>query len=413
MPRPDLDLAARLFDTLYRNSFDGVGITRDTYGSGEQRAHDLIAATARELDLETAQDAALNLYVTLPGRDRDAPRAMTGSHLDSVPAGGNFDGAAGVIAGISVLAGWRRAGYVPSRDVVVMGVRAEESTWFPYSYLGSKAAFGKVARSILELKRSDTQRSLGEHLTECGGSPEQFGRAYLEPGRIARFIELHIEQGPVLVEAGIAIGIVTGIRGSFRYRDARAVGAYAHSGAVPRRNRRDAVRAAALLITALDEDWRRLEEGGRDLAITIGKLSTNPAQHAFSKVAGEIDICIDVRSLEARTLGEVDALLAQRVREIGAATNVSIVLGERSGSDPALMDATIQSEMGAAAKRRGIATRMMASGAGHDSAVFAQMGVPTGMIFVRNDFGSHNPDERMEMADFELGAVLLADMLSK
>ncbi|GGX21924.1 Zn-dependent hydrolase [Pigmentiphaga litoralis] len=412
LPLPDITLAGTLFDTLRQNSLDGTGITRDSYGKGEQAAHDLIIRTAQSLDLEVAIDGTRNLYVTLPGVDRSAPCTMTGSHLDSVPAGGNYDGAAGVVAGMAVLAGWRAAGLTPPHDMTVMGVRAEESTWFPYSYLGSKGAFGQIdSAAVLALPRSDTGRSLASHLTECGGDPATFGQAWLSPDRIARFVELHIEQGPVLIEAGLPVGVVTGIRGAIRYRDARAVGTYAHSGAVPRRSRHDAVRAAALFIAAIDQDWERLEDAGRDLVITFGKLSTNPAQHAFSKVAGEIDICMDIRSLEPETLIEVDALLARRAAEIADRARVQFVLGERTGSAPAVMDVAIIAQLSDAAKALGIPAMRIASGAGHDAAVFAQNGIPTGMIFVRNDRGSHNPEEAMDMNDFAMGARLLAHAL--
>lgn len=412
VPPPDLALAAALFAQLRRDGHDGVGITRDAYGPGEQRAHDEAERLARALDLEIARDAALNLYLTLPGRDRRAPGVMTGSHLDSVPAGGNYDGAAGVVAGLAVLAGWRAAGFVPPADVTVMAVRAEESTWFPYSYLGSKAAFGLVGRDALQLRRADTGRPLAEHLAECGGDPAAFGGAWLDPARIARFVELHIEQGPVLVDEALPVGIVTGIRGSLRYRDARVLGSYAHSGAVPRAGRRDAVRAAALLVAAIDDDWERLEAQGRDLVVTFGKFSTNPAQHAFSKVAGEVDLCVDVRSQDRAMLDEVDALLDAHARRLAQATGTRIDLGARTGSEPALMDTGIQQALATAAARHGIAARRMASGAGHDAAVFAQRGVPTGMVFVRNDHGSHNPDEHMDMDDFALGTRLLADVLA-
>lgn len=404
-------LARDLFNALQDSSFDGVGITRDAYGPGEQRAHDLIADMAADFNLEIKRDAALNLYVTLPGADRAAPVRMTGSHLDSVPAGGNYDGAAGVVAGMSVLAACRQAGIVPPVDLTVMGIRAEESTWFPYSYLGSKAAFGMVDRGELSMKRQDTGRSLADHIADCGGNPNDFGSAWLNPTDIERFVELHIEQGPVLVEANLPVGVVTGIRGSFRYRDACILGEYAHSGATPRLSRRDAVRAAALWIAAVDADWAEWEKLERDLVITFGKISTNPLVHAFSKVSGQVDLCVDVRSLEAAFLEEMDVLMQRRLAEVAQRTGVTAQLGDRSGSMPAKMDATLQVRMMEMAKMRSIGCRLMASGAGHDAAVFAQRGIATGMIFVRNACGSHNPNEKMDLDDFTQGAQLLADVL--
>jgi N-carbamoyl-L-amino-acid hydrolase len=233
----DTSLAERLFRTLRERSLDTPGVTRASYGPGEQMAHDLVRAESESLGLEVATDAAGNLYATLPGRDRRAPAFVVGSHLDTVPHGGNYDGAAGVVAGLSALAGLRRAGIMPTRDVTVMGIRAEESTWFNASYIGSRAALGLLAPEELDtVRRSDTGRSLGDHLTEAGLDPAALGRkpAHLEPARVHGFIEVHIEQGPLLVERGIPTAIVTGIRGAFRYREARCVGQWAHSGAVPR-----------------------------------------------------------------------------------------------------------------------------------------------------------------------------------
>ncbi|HJS86689.1 MAG TPA: M20/M25/M40 family metallo-hydrolase, partial [Acetobacteraceae bacterium] len=142
---PDIDLAARLFAGLRERGFDGIGITRDAYGPGEQAAHDLVRATAEGLRLETETDPAGNLYMTLPGRDCAAKRIVLGSHLDSVPRGGNYDGAAGVLAGLAVVAGMQAASFTPARDVTVLAVRAEEAgAWFPISYPGSRAALGRL-----------------------------------------------------------------------------------------------------------------------------------------------------------------------------------------------------------------------------------------------------------------------------
>jgi N-carbamoyl-L-amino-acid hydrolase len=124
---PDVELAARLFDALRAKTFDGVGITREAYGTGEQVAHALVRSEAEALGLEIANDAAGNLYMTLPGTDRAAKRIVLGSHLDSVVQGGNYDGAAGVLAGMATVAGMRSAGFQPSRDITVLAIRAEEA----------------------------------------------------------------------------------------------------------------------------------------------------------------------------------------------------------------------------------------------------------------------------------------------
>jgi N-carbamoyl-L-amino-acid hydrolase len=151
---PDVALAERLFDTLRERSFDGVGVTRDAYGPGERMAHALLRGEAAALGLETAADPAGNLLMVLPGADRAAKRVVLGSHLDSVAQGGNFDGAAGVLAGLAAVAGMRRAGFRPARDVVVLANRAEEAgAWFPTSLPGSRAALGRLPAEALEIAR--------------------------------------------------------------------------------------------------------------------------------------------------------------------------------------------------------------------------------------------------------------------
>src|SRR5260221_6816491 len=132
---PDLKLAAALFDSLSSATRRGRGIVRDSYGAGEQAAHDIMRAAAESMGLDVSIDAIGNLMMTLPGRDPAAPRIMMGSHLDSVPQGGNYDGAAGVVAGLSVLSALKQAGTQPPCDLTVMGIRAAESAWFDTGYL--------------------------------------------------------------------------------------------------------------------------------------------------------------------------------------------------------------------------------------------------------------------------------------
>ena len=216
----------------------------------------------------------------------------------------------------------------------------------------------------------------------------------------------------MLVAEATALGIVTGIRGSFRYRAAVCHGAYAHSGATPRAQRRDSVRAVARLITAMDDLWQRHAAMGSDLTVTFGQVSTDPLEAAFSKVAGKVTFALDVRSAEPETLSAVDAALADLIRDIENAEGVRFDLGPRSGSSPAQMDPGLVAALGTAADDACIATRVMACGAGHDAAVFAQMGVPTAMVFVRNENGSHNPDEAMTLDDFAAGAAVVARIVA-
>ncbi len=410
---PDFLLAQALFDGLAEDGAADIGFTRTSYGDGEQRAHDRVRALAETLGLPVHIDAALNLYVTYPGRDRTLPVAMTGSHLDTVPCGGNFDGAAGVVSGLAVFSAWKAAGYVPDCDCVVIAIRAEESAWFPISYPGSKAAFGILPPEALDLTRADSGRSLRSHIEELGGDPDALAAAKpsLDPKNIARFIEVHIEQGPHLINQDLPVGIVTGIRGSTRYRHAAAIGAYAHSGAVPRYARADAVLATSRLLVTLDEEWTGFENEGRDLVITAGCFATEAGRADFSKISGRVDFSIDIRSCEPEMLPVMDDIIKTRTAAIAASSGVAFELGERTGSLPATMDAGLRKRLIDIADVLDIPAIEMASGAGHDAAVFANQGIATAMIFVRNANGSHNPDEAMEFRDFMQATRLLESIL--
>jgi beta-ureidopropionase / N-carbamoyl-L-amino-acid hydrolase len=407
--QPDIKLAATLFDTLDRTTRRGRGIDRDSYGEGEQTAHNLMRITAESLGLETTVDAIGNLLMTLPGRDRRAPRIIVGSHLDSSPQSGNYDGAAGVVAGLCILSAFKGAGQRADCDITVMGIRAEESSWFNISYLGSGGAFGLLDPACLAIKRSDNGKSLEATLIERGFDPEPIRgrRALLEPAAIRAYLELHIEQGPTLVMQNLPAAVVTGIRGCKRFRNARCEGEYAHSGAVNRQYRRDAVAATVSLLHHLESVWLRHEQNGADLTITSGELYTDPKFHAPSKVAGETRFVIDVRSVSEALMEEVADEARRAALRIGAEYRVAFDLGATSDSPAAVMDERLRAGLRAQLRQ----PFEMPSGAGHDAAVFAKMGIPTGMIFVRNDHGSHNPDESMSLDDFEVAAGAMLGLL--
>lgn len=400
---PDVDLADRLFAELRARSFDGVGVTRDAYGPGERMAHALVKEAAEAIGLESKADPVGNLYLTLPGADRGAKQVILGSHLDSVPQGGNFDGAAGVLAGLAAVAGMRRAGFTPARDITVMATRAEEAgAWFPTSYPGSRGALGMLAPDELAVRRMDNGRALADHMREEGFDPgfvERGGRV-LGPDNVAAYLEVHIEQGPVLDAEEVPVGIVTGIPGSRRLRAARVLGEYNHSGGTPRKYRRDAAIALAELAVALDEAWCRLDAEGRPMVCTFCTLATT-AEAGFTKIAGEARFMLDVRSVDLRNCDRLFEVLYDKVAEIEARRGVRFELGAEGGSRPALMDAGVQEGLRRAAGALGIPAKVMASGGGHDAGAFANAGIPSGMLFVRNQNGSHNPHEAMRMEDFE------------
>jgi N-carbamoyl-L-amino-acid hydrolase len=406
---PDAELAAALFAGLRTGSADGEGVTREAYGPGERMAHALVRAAADRIGLVSTVDVAGNLYMTLPGADRTAKRIILGSHLDSVRQGGNYDGAAGVLAGLAAVAGMKRAGFVPGRDITVMAIRAEEAgAWFPVSYPGSRMALGLFKAEGLAIARQDSGRTLAEHMREEGFDPDAVARGEhaIGPHNVAAYLELHIEQGPVLDAERIPVGIVTGIPGSRRLRQARVVGEYNHSGGTPRKYRRDAAAALAELVHRMDEEWCRLEAMGHVLVCTFCTMATTE-QAGFTKIAGEATFQLDVRSVSPHACDLMFEALHRFMVEIEARRGVRFERGPETGSRASPMDAGIRAGLARAAQALGVAHREIASGGGHDAAAFAEAKVPAAMLFVRNQHGSHNPKEDMRMEDFAAACAVV------
>jgi len=402
-------MAEAFFARLAERSRAAPGITRDTYGEGENWGHRVLSEHGERADLHVWRDAAANTYVTLRGRETSRPFVLMGSHLDSVPNGGNFDGAAGVVAGLVTIAALRELGIRPRCDVTTMGIRAEESVWFEVSYIGSRSALGTLPEGALEAKRIDTGRSLAAHIAACGGDPDALreGRRQLDAAGIRAFIEVHIEQAPSLLEAGCPLAICTGIPGNFRYPNARIVGRHDHVG-TPRRFRRDAAMAAASFADTLDRIWAELDAAGTSLAMTFGRFHTNAGVHGMTTVPGEFHFSLDVRSSDPALLARLDEQVSGIIRAIETERKVTFELGERASAAVGKVDPDITGAMTKAAERLGIRSMPLGSPASHDAAAFAAAGVPTAMLFVRNEHGSHNPKEHMEIDDFlDACAVLL------
>jgi beta-ureidopropionase / N-carbamoyl-L-amino-acid hydrolase len=409
LPESLRTFAVETLTQLRDASFDGVGVSRETYGPGETAAMERLETCARQEGLTVEWDAARNLIVRLPGTDGALPVVATGSHLDSVPQGGNYDGAAGVIAGLAVLIAARRQG-PPRRTMEVYALRGEESAWFGGPcYFGSRALFGALTEQDFGTVHRDGKRTLADCMSAAGADIARLrsGAPLIDPSRFACWLELHIEQGPVLVTRDKPVGVVTGIRGNHRHRRVTCTGEAAHSGAVPRWLRHDAVLAMAELMVRIDEHWRVLLEWGEDLVVTMGIVETNPQEHAVSRVPGEVSFALEYRSQDIKTLKSFEALVQSECDQVGAKRGVRFDLGTPSLTLPARMAPDVVALIETVCADRQVPYEVMASGAGHDSSVFANAGVPSGMVFVRNDKGSHNPHEAMAYPDFFLATEVL------
>lgn len=408
-------LAEKLFADLRELSFDGVGVTRESYGRGESAAGDYLREFALGEGLAAEVDRAANLVFRLPSTTADAPSVWTGSHIDSVPQGGNYDGLAGVVAGLLCLVAQKRDGQAGKLPLQVIAFRGEESAWFGKAYMGSGALFGKVTPDDLELK----QRTSGETMAECmrrvGADVDAIRAQQLlfDPSRVKAYLELHIEQGPVMVARQLPLAVVSGIRGNVRHNRINCTGDAQHSGVVPRWLRHDAMFAVADLIMRLDEHWRVLLERGTDLVVTTGVVSTDPAEHSISRIPGHVSFSFEARSKSHDTLEAFYQLMRAECTAIGRERGVAFDFDRRLLSDPATMDERLCKLLSTACTGHGVPFEVIPSGAGHDASLFANAGIPAGMLFVRNQHGSHNPRESMEMDDFMLGVEVIADVFEQ
>lgn len=406
-------LAQQLFADIRALTFDGVGVTRASYGEGENACAAYLEKFVRSEGLDVTTDRAGNFIYFDPADTRSTPAIWCGSHLDSVPQGGNYDGLAGVVAGLLVLLAARREGVTLPAPLKVIGFRGEESAWFGKAYMGSGALWGKLTAADLALKRRGDEVTLRDALAACGADMDAISRQekLFSPADIRAYLELHIEQGPVMVAREIPVGVVSGIRGNVRHNKIECFGDAQHSGVVPRWLRKDAVFAVSDLIVRLDNHWRALLERGTDLVVTCGVMQTNPAEHSISRVPGYAHFSFEVRSKSSDTLEAFYQLVQAEMASIERERGVKFALDRRLTSDPAVTDPLLCELMAKACRTRGIAHERIPSGAGHDAALFANGGVPSGMVFVRNQNGSHNPYEAMELSDFMLGTQVLADTM--
>jgi N-carbamoyl-L-amino-acid hydrolase len=398
-------MAEKLFSDVRELTFDGVGVTRQSYGRGESDTADYLRAFAASEGLEVRADRAANLVFGLPQTAAASAVTWCGSHIDSVPQGGNFDGYAGVVAGLLCLVAQKAGGTPYARPLEVVAFRGEESAWFGKAYMGSGALFGKVSESDLALKQRTTGESMEACMRRCGADVEAIRaqQPLLDKARVKAYLELHIEQGPVMVARQLPLAVVSGIRGNVRHNRVVCHGDAQHSGVVPRWLRHDAMFAVADLIMRIDEHWRVLLERGTDLVVTTGIVSTDPAEHSISRIPGQVSFSLEARSKSTDTLEAFYQLVRAECGSIERERGVRFEFDRRLLSDPATMDEKLCGVLSEACAAQEAAFELIPSGAGHDASLFANAGIPSGMLFVRNQNGSHNPHEAMDIEDFMLG----------
>jgi allantoate deiminase len=381
------------------------GVTRLAYSAEDVRARDLVGGWLADAGMAVTVDPAGNLIGRLPGTGAAAGILATGSHLDSVVEAGRLDGVYGVVAAVGVADALRRDGARLRHDLAVVAFGNEEGARGTPGMVGSQAIAGRLTHS--DLARPDDEGvPLADRLGAAGGDPDRIGEAAWPAGELAGFLELHVEQGPVLYTEGARIGVVTGVTGRAN-ADIAVHGLANHAGTTPMAARRDAAVAAADLVLAV----RGLATAGHVRVATTGLVEVTPGVR--NVVPGAALLGVDLRDLDDGRIERALALLGAAAREIGAARGVTVEIRPGPSVPAAHTDPRLARCVASAADRLDLARLDLPSGAGHDAQVMAGIG-PIGMIFVPSVDGiSHSPLERTDPDDLVAGAdVLLHTLLA-
>jgi N-carbamoyl-L-amino-acid hydrolase len=366
----------------------------------DRLGRDLVMAWMGDLGLDVSIDAIGNVVGTRAGQ-RDLPPVMTGSHIDTVRSGGRFDGNLGVLAGLEVIETLSMNGVVTDHPIAVAFFTGEEGARFAPDMLGSLVFVGGMAvEEALDIRAIDGAR-LGDELARIGYAgpmpcPASFPHAY---------VELHIEQGPILEAEGITIGAVTGVQG-ISWQQLTVVGQANHAGTTPMTMRHDAAYAAAAVTVFV----RRLasEIGGHQVG-TIGKIDVYP--NLVNVVGGRAALTVDLRNTDDAVLQDAEHRVAQYCRELAEMEGVTITAERLARFAPVEFDPAVIDLVERTATRLGHSVRRMPSGAGHDAQMLARV-CPTAMIFTPSVRGiSHNPAEFTALDDLEAGANVLLQVL--
>jgi allantoate deiminase len=386
----DLQEAARI-------GADDGGVSRFAWTPELAEANAWFVARLEELGLETEVDAAGNVL----GRweEGEGTAVLIGSHLDTVPRGGRYDGALGVLAALDVVRSLKQAGTTLERPLWVVSFNDEEGGRFQTGMLGSRAFVGDL--DLEDWKARGVADAMAVAGFEFGRLPEARGI-----DRVGAYLELHIEQGPVLEQEGVDIGIVTAISGLLGFR-VRLTGEANHAGTTPMASRRDALAGAARVVLALRDEARDRGE----MTANVGILSVAPG--GFNVIPGTAEFTIDMRAGDAATFARAERFVRDTLERVAREEQLELEVAETHRKQPTPLDPELQNVLAAAAEAESATVRRMPSGAGHDAMVLAKH-VPAAMLFVPSRAGvSHSPDEYTTPEHCALGARVLARAVAR
>ncbi|MEV6676356.1 Zn-dependent hydrolase [Streptomyces erythrochromogenes] len=401
MPTPPVDrarLLRRLSELAQIGRSDSGGVTRPGFSPADREARHYMIREAENSGVPTAVDAAGNLWLG-PRPHPGTTTLVLGSHLDTVIDAGPLDGVYGVVAALEAVE--NLAPLDLAHPVTAVAFANEEGALHPQPFWGSLAASGQLPAPAAVPTAYDGTL-LRDALTWAGGDLDAVQQARLDPDQLLAYLELHIEQGPVLEQESIPIGIVEAIVGRVQL-DVDVMGAAGHAGTTPMPGRADALAAAAEIVLAVEG----LPADGWCQVATVGRLEASP--NSPNTIVGLVRLTVDVRDTDEAQLHGVADEAVRRIETIAQRRTVKVSCTRAAASRPVLTNTGLRRSIAAAADRRAMPTLTLTSGAGHDAQMMAAV-TPTAMIFVPSIGGvSHVPHEDTDPGDLVLGAQLLQD----
>ena len=383
----------------------GMGMTRFSFSEEDRKTREFIKERMREAGLTIFEDGAGNLFGRREGKQADAPPIMVGSHFDSVKNGGNFDGPAGVVMALEIARLLHENKIETELPIEFAALVEEEGGRFGGGLFGSRAMTGQVSPEELDSSRDRDGISLGEAMSRAGFDPGRLEEAVRPEGSLRAFMEMHIEQGPVLESEGIDLGIVRTIVG-IHQKEVEILGRADHSGTTPMDMRKNALAAAAKAVLFLDEAARA---AGAGTVGTVGKMEVYPG--GTNIVPGRALFTVDIRSSEKEKLESLVTAFEKFLTKLGEEEGVEISVTEKLRVDPVKMSEKLCALFLAEAEKRGYSSKRMQSGAGHDAMMMASV-AETGLVFVPSRGGrSHCPEEWTDCAQIKKGVDVILGVL--
>lgn len=386
------------------NKTPGEGLTRMSFTEEDRKAREYIKEQMESLGLKIYEDAAGTVFGRLEG-ELEGPVVMVGSHYDSVKNGGNFDGPAGVVTGLETARVMKENNLKPKYPIEFIAMIEEEGGRFGSGLFGSRAMVGNVSRDSLDQFTDEKGISIAQAMKDFGFDPDKIGEAKRNPEDIKAFIELHIEQGPILESGKKDVGIVEYIVG-INQIELIVKGRPDHAGTTPMNMRANALDAASNVISRVSSFAK---DAGEGTVATVGTLILKPG--AANIVPGEVKFTVDIRSKKAECIKEVRDNIEKSIKEISNIEGVEYSIREMIYVSPTKLDDTIVDKLNKNSDKLGFKKELMLSGAGHDAMVIAGI-ADVGLVFVPSKDGrSHCPEEWTDYEDLQKGIELVCETI--